>query len=295
MALFKDLTKFGLGKYENTKILAEDKNKKNGDNENQEAEVKKEEDFLFDKHYECPVCGYEFTAKCMKVGKVKAEGKDTDLKPIYGEIDPLKYDAITCDRCGYSSITRYYGKVTTRQCKLIKGEIGANFSGINNRLEKYSYDDAIERHKLAVITTIVKGSSNSERAYTCLKLAWIIRSKRKSLPKEEIQQIKELYEDEMECLQSVYDGFITAMANEAFPIAGMDENTYMYILSDIARKLKRYDEAAKLIGTVITSRGASSRLKDEALKLKELIKKDMKEEAARAAAQTSTVANKLTN
>ena len=41
------------------------------------------------------------------------------------------------------------------------------------------------------------------------------------------------------------------------------------------RKLKKYDESIKLLGDVITSKSTNSRLKDEALKLKEIIKEEV--------------------
>lgn len=283
MGLFSDLSKFGLGKYENAKILEEDKKKTELSNKAVTEEVvKKEEDFLFDKHYECPVCNNTFVSKCMKVGRVKPVSKDTDLRPIYADgIDPIKYDAIACPKCGYAAITRYFGKITPKQTKAVMEGIGNSFKGINNHLEKYTYDDAIERYKLAMVNTIVKGAKSSERAYTCFKLSWVIRAKRENLLDFDPQK-KGLYADELECLKNSYEGFVNAMQNEAFPIAGMDENTFKYILADMARKLKRYEESAKLISSVVTSRAASARLKDEALKLKELIKEDMKNDKEKA-------------
>lgn len=272
MGLFSDMGKFGLSKYEKADVLAE-KNKMAVEKQVEAPVVKVEEDFLYDKHYECPVCGLPFVSKSIKIGRVKAVGKDTDLRPIYDQLDPIKYDIITCDKCGYSSITRYFGKLSTRQARDIKAEIGTTFSGIDNSMSKFSYDDAILRYKLAVISSIVKNAKNSERAYTCLKLAWIIRGKRLSLDKND-EAIKGLYEDELECLKNAYDGFVKAISNEPFPIAGMDENTLKYILADLARKLKKYEESARFIASVLQSRAASSRLKDEALKLKELVKQE---------------------
>ena len=60
-----------------------------------------------------------------------------------------------------------------------------------------------------------------------------------------------------------------------FPIAGMDESTLKYIMADLARKLKRYEESARLLASVLTSKATNHRLKDAALDLKELIKKDV--------------------
>jgi hypothetical protein len=149
---------------------------------------------------------------------------------------------------------------------------------LENQVEVYSYDDAIIRHKLALICSIVKHAKNSERAYTSLKLSWILRGKRLTLDfknEKEKEEIKNLYLDELECIKNAYEGFNIAMSSEDYPIAGMDEMTLKYIMSDLARKLKKYDVSLKFTGDIITSKGASNRIKDKALRQKELIKQDM--------------------
>lgn len=277
MGIFSGLGKFGLGNFEDTKVIDNKTSitRQQIDQIAPKVEEKKEEDVLFDKHYVCPVCDLGFTSKCIKAGKLKVSGKDTDLRPLYDWVDPIKYDVISCDKCGYSSLTRFFGKLSTRQMKEIKEKIGDNFGGLNYSSDVYSYDDAIERYKLALLSTVVKNAKNSERAYTCLRMAWVIRGKRISVGSKS-EEYKQLYFDELDCLKNAYDGFILAISNEPFPIAGMDENTLKYILADIARKLKKYDESVKLLGDVITSKTTNKRLKDEALKLKELIKDELK-------------------
>lgn len=280
MGIFSDMDRFGLGGYSDIDVI--EKNSISGvkshgrdDMVPEKTPEEKEKEALFSKHYTCPVCDLTFTVKCVKAGKVKLSGKDTDLRPIYEDMDPLKYDAITCDKCGYSALTRYFGKLSTMQIVDIRKEIGSKFSGIDNHLEIYSYDDAIIRHKLALLTSVVKRAKNSERAYTSMKLAWVLRGKRLSL-KPGSPEIKELYKEELECVANAYDGYMQAISRELFPIAGMDELTLQYLMADMARKLKKYNEAAKLITNVLTSKSASARLKDQALTLKELIKDDMK-------------------
>lgn len=45
-----------------------------------------------------------------------------------------------------------------------------------------------------------------------------------------------MYMDERECLKNAYEGFLKAISSEAFPMAGMDENTLQYLLADLARE-----------------------------------------------------------
>lgn len=287
MGIFSGLEKLGLKNLDNTEVIEKKKSDSAGKAVTETIE-KKEKDFIFDRRYECPACGLTFSSKSVKATGVKTVGKDSDLRPVYDLFDPLKYDAVTCDKCGYSAISRFLKNCTSRQAKLVKDNISMGFSGIDNEKETFDYDDAIIRHKLALACAVVKKAKNSERAYTSLKLAWVLRGKRLTLnAKDESKhnEIKELYKDEMECLANAYEGFEIAMSSENYPIAGMDELTLKYIMSDIARKQKRFEVALKFTGDIVTSRAASNRIKDEALKQKELIKQDMK--AASAAVHNS--------
>ncbi len=278
MGLFSDMEKLGLGHLDGSEVIERKDSKVSGVSPDVEQAAKllerKEEDYIFDKKYTCPVCDLGFTSKCVKSGKVKLSGHDTDLRPTYDFMDPLKYDIVACSYCGYSSLVRYYGRLSMRQIKDLKAKIGNSFRGLPDVEGAYSYDDALTRYKLAVLCSVVKGAKNGERAYTCLKTAWIIRGKKLMLD-EKSAEYKELEKDEMDCIKNAYDGFVLAISNEPFPIAGMDENTLKYIMADLARKLKKYEESARLLSAVLTSKSANHRLKDAALELKELIKRDV--------------------
>lgn len=239
----------------------------------------KEEDMLFDKHYRCPVCDMEFKSKCVMSGKAKLIGTDSDLRPRYQNIDCIKYDVVVCNHCGYSSLTRFYNMVTTAQGKLIKESISSSFKPIEYESDIYSHDEAILRYQLALANTMVKRGRASEKAYTCLKLAWLYRGKAESLDETDIDyatKLEEVTEEEEKFITNAYKGFTLAMEKEAFPICGMDEPTYIYVLADLARRCKDYEIAIKLISQIVVSRSASSKVKDKARELKEIIREELK-------------------
>lgn len=72
-------------------------------------------------------------------------------------------------------IKQVFGNLTDGQIKLITGTVTANFKGMPEYGDIYTYDEAISRLKLVLLSTIVKKGKNSEKAYTCLKLAWVYR------------------------------------------------------------------------------------------------------------------------
>jgi len=236
-----------------------------------------EADILFDKAYTCPVCDTEFKAKTVRTGKVKLESADTDLRPKYQLMDALKYDAIVCPHCGYAALNRFFNYVASVQRKLIKEQICANFNGLEETGAVYSYDDAIARHKLALVNTIVKKGKVSERAYTCLKLAWVIRGKAENLPADTPDKDKilaQLKKEEDELIMNAYEGFTQAFMKENFPICGMDEITSTYLVADLARRSGKYEEALRWISKVITAREANERIKNKARELKEIIQEE---------------------
>mgnify|MGYP003300610922 CR=1 FL=1 len=270
--LFSGLEEFGLGGLKNVEVYEHDAPK--GDGKVVEKHKVTEGELLFEKSYTCPVCDKEFKSKTVRTGKIKLISADTDLRPKYQLVDSLKYDAIVCPHCGYAALSRYFNYITSAQAKFIKEQISSNFKGLVNEGDTYSYDEAIARHKLALLSTIVKKSKQSEKAYTCLKLAWLCRGKCENLPNDtnDYEQVKKkLEEEELSFITKAYEGFIGAFSKEVFPMCGMDEHTTTYLVADLARRCGKYDEAKRWISKVLTARDAKDRIKAKAREVKELI------------------------
>ncbi len=239
-----------------------------------EVQEKNEIDYLFEKTHTCPVCDEEFKCSAVRTGKAKLIGTDTDLRPRYQGVDPLKYDAIVCPRCGYAGVNRFFTVITTPQAKLVMDQIGKKFNAKLKLDGVFSYDDAILFHRLALASAVVKRSKLSERAYTCLKIAWLLRAKQEEETTPEKEKT-ELYKQELEFLKSAYEGFSEAMSKENYPICGMDENTMYCMLADVGRRIGHYEEAGRMISKVIVSRTAPDRIKNKARDIKDLIVEDM--------------------
>jgi hypothetical protein len=281
MSIFSGLESLGLGKLKDMDVYEDEKSKEEKEKAPKADDKPKvsEADILFEKSYTCPCCDKEFKAKTVRTGKVKLASQDTDLRPKYQLMDALKYDAIVCPHCGYAALNRFFNYLSDGQRKLVKEQISANFKGMEEDKEVYSYEDAITKHKLALVNTIVKKGKTSEKAYTCLKFAWILRGKAEELPKDTPDYdkvIKELGEQEKELISDAYEGFTQAFMKETFPICGMDELTCTYLVADLARRSGKYDEAMRWVSKVITARDANERIKNKAREIKELIQSENK-------------------
>lgn len=278
--ILSGLSKLGLSKIEDMDIFDnKEKHEEHSTVENHTEKFPKEEDFLYEKTYECPVCYKKFKNKTVMSGKAKLLSVDIDLRPRYQGIDCIKYDCVVCEHCGYAVLTRFFGALSQMQIKGVRENICENFKGINYENEIFSYDDAITRYQLALANSIVKRAKNSERAYACLKLAWLYRTKAETICETDIdylEKFEECKDEEDKYVAAAYEGFIKAMGSEYFPICGMDEATLTYLLADLARRMGDYEESGRLISKVLTSRNANNKIKDRARELKDILKNEMK-------------------
>ncbi len=271
--LLSGLAGLGLDKLENVNIYEEPEKEE----KQQAKEVKvAEKDLIYEKTMECPVCGESFPVKIMKTGKAKLLGTDQDLRPKYEGIDAVKYDVILCTKCGYAALSRFFPAVTSGQAKLIKENISKNVQLSTCTEEIYSYDYALERYKLSLANAVVKRARVSEKAYVCLKSAWLLRGYAESLEAEgQTDKLEQMKAEEEEYLQNAYNGLVEARQSESFPICGMDESTIDYLVAVLALHLKKYDVAGKLITTILTT-STNARTKDKARDLKEQLLAELK-------------------
>lgn len=282
MNLFEGLEKFGI-KAEGMTSLFEDEKKKTVSEDGKTAveEIPTEDAFLLEKGIRCAVCDKGFKTKMVKNGRVKRLESDDDLRPRYQYIDILKYDIASCPNCGYTAMNRYFDHLSSAQIKLIKEQVCANFKPTDGAEPAiYDYDTAINRYKLALFTTMVKKGKTSEKAYSCLKIAWLYRGKAESLDpndpateeaKKECKQQEEMF------YQQAYEGFMKAVSSEMFPMCGMDQNTMDYLLAYMSAHFKRYDVASKCIANILQSQTAQNKTKERARDLKDKIMAELKQ------------------
>lgn len=281
MGLLSGLADLGLGNLENIDIYEEPEKKETKikkDAEEKDSEIQ-EKDLIYDKSFECPVCSHKFTSKITKTGKARLLGMDRDLRPIHEGIDVQKYDVVLCPKCGYAALVRYFPHMTSVQAKMIKEQISKNVHLHEYKDETYSYLEALERYKLALVNTVVKRGKNSEKAYICLKMGWLLRGYAEELKaneKSSPEELKEVYAQEENDILNAYKGFAEALKTESLPMCGMDEVTIDYLMAALAMRFKEYENASRLVAKIITSPSANARTKDKARALKEELLEELR-------------------
>ncbi len=280
--LLAGLDKLGLGKLEGMDLFEEQTETVVKPEEKAAKPQFNEEEVLFDKTYECPVCYGTIKERTLRTGKVKLLHTDMDLRPVYEHMEPLKYDVITCSHCGYAVLSRYFQGLTSVQVKEVKEKISKSFKGSDEKKTTYTYEEAIERYKLCLVNTIVKHGKASEKAYICLKAGWLVRSMMENMDPDDADYAakrQNAREQEKEFLRNALEGFIAARQAESYPMCGMDETTVEYLIAVLAMEFEKYEVAAKLITQIIVSPSANSRVKDKAREVKEILRVKMREKS----------------
>jgi len=265
------LEKFGLN-VEDVSLFEEEKLKQEESVEKVEDEIPSETEFLLEKGVRCQACEKVFKTKVIKSGRVKRMEPDPDLRPRHQFIDTLKYGITSCPYCGYTAMSGNFESLTNAQAKLIKETVSSRFKPTTEPdPDFYSYDQAMDRYKLALFNTIVKKGKVSERAFLCLKMSWLLRGKCEEMP-QETQEEKLAFEkckdEELELYTQAYDGFIMATSTEMYPMCGMEQSTVDFLIAYMAFSLEKLDVASRYVSGLLTSQGANRKMKDKALDLK---------------------------
>ncbi len=229
-------------------------------------------ELVFRKTCKCPVCDKEFKNLTVKQGKARPEGTDLDLKPRYKNIETLKYDVLLCPNCGYAALEKYFNRVSARQIKELSSQIKESFAVKIEDKDEFSFEDAVLRYRLALLSCQVKGVKESETGYVCLKFGWLYRAYLQTL-EETDKKRTEVVEKMDYYLNKAYDLLLFARQNEHGNIAGMDETTLDCLLAGLSLYIKRYDETKRLVSGILTSRIAAKRAKDHAREIKEELEK----------------------
>lgn len=205
---------------------------------------------LFDKKIICPVCNSTFYQKAVKVKSPRIISKDSDFFIRYKSINPYFYDVWICNSCGYSSLKSEFFKLRDFQKNQILEKISPKWSK-KNYPEILNVDNAIERYKLALITSNIINKRATISAIITLKLAWMYRLK------EDSNLESFFLEKSLTC-------FLDAFYNDPFPIFGLQRDGLTYLIGDLYRRLNDNKNAILWFSQVITSINASPKIKEMA-------------------------------
>lgn len=208
----------------------------------------KNEKNTFLKNITCPVCSSNFKSISVKTNSPRVISRDSDFFIRHSVINPYLYDVIICDSCGYSSMKSEFDKIKTFQCDLVKTRITPKWKS-KTYTTVFTEAIAIERYKLALLTSIMIDAKTSSKAMICLKTAWMYRLLDDST-------------NENILLGQALEGFKEVFINETLPVYGLDSFSIMYLIAELSRRLNNNEEALKWYSKTITTVGASYKIKE---------------------------------
>lgn len=275
MSFLSSLEKFGLGdmsEMDITESAETDKKEEEAVAEPVRQEPQ-ETDFLIAKRFKCPVCDAKVSALTVRGTKLKRIEPDLDLRPRHMYIDALKYNTVFCTNCGYAAMTDSFSPLSAFQIKRLKEQVQAKFT-CKPQEDKatYTYEEAVDRYQMCLLSAMVKNVKLSEKSYLCLKIAWLYRELMVPKPEDTKEEaiskwkMKEQYDG---FYRQAYEGFLKAISQEAPPFCGMKTATVEYLLANMAVYFEDIPVANRYLSSLLFSKTVSTKMKSHCAQLKE--------------------------
>jgi uncharacterized protein (DUF2225 family) len=186
---------------------------------------------------QCKMCEISFNSPKVRPSFKKMINKDSDFCGYYKEINPEYYVVRVCPFCGYSTTENFSERITNAQKQVFHERIGSNwtmrdYNGLRN------WDDAMHTFKLALVCAQTKEEKPRVIAGILHHIAWLYREKNET-------------ELENKFLEFALQAYI-----DVFETESMDVNNarLMYMIGELHRRLKNYNEAIKWFGRVINDK-----------------------------------------
>lgn len=195
-------------------------------------------EFLYDKDVKCPVCTKNFKVTKIKSKGCKVSSRDSDFCVYYEGLNPLFYDIWVCENCGYASQGEKFEEINSKDSRTIHENIAPKWNKRSFAGER-SIEMAIESFKLALLNLQLRKAKSSEIAKICIRLSWLYRMNKD--------------EKELDFLKFALKYYTETYEKERFPADKLDENTCLYMIGELNRRVGNYEEAVKWLSRLISS------------------------------------------
>jgi len=193
---------------------------------------------LYNKDVTCPVCKKKISITKVKSKACRVSSRDTDFCVYYEGLNPLWYEVWVCENCGYASQADKFEEIADRDAKALLEKLAPKWKKRSYSGER-DIDNAIETFKLLLYNLQLRKAESSDYAKVCIRIAWLYRLKKDEKEKEFIGHALKYYRE--------------AYEKERFPIDKLDENTCLYMIGELNRRVGNYEEAVKWLSRLISS------------------------------------------
>jgi uncharacterized protein (DUF2225 family) len=214
---------------------------------------------LFDREFHCPVCDTVFKNKIIRSGKNRLNGQDIDLRGHFEPVDAEKYNVLMCPECGHAAMSRYFNVSPGKKAEAIREWMKPEPEPEDPSF--YTYEMAINRIRAAMKDAMIRSAKTSETGYIALHSAWLLRGYREQMEKDATDEhpvdetkCKRLKDAEEMYIAMATERLTQAVTAESFPICGMEEQTFQYLLAALHYKTGKYAEAMRFLLPVLQDR-----------------------------------------
>jgi uncharacterized protein (DUF2225 family) len=186
---------------------------------------------------DCAFCGSAFQTSRVRPSFKKSTQTDTDFCVHYKDINPDYYVVRVCPLCGYASTENSTTKFTPAQRTEFQDRVAANWS-LKDYGNERSWDEALHTYKLALVCAQVRKEKDRVIAGLLHHIAWLYRYK------NDVEQ-------ENRFLKFALDAYTNMFETEGGDI---NNARLMYLVGELNRRLKIYNDAVKWFGRVINDK-----------------------------------------
>lgn len=194
---------------------------------------------VYNSEIECPVCGKSTIITKVRSKFVKLVSQDEDFCPHYQTINPVFYEAWVCSQCGYAAHSSVFPDISIHDQKCVLQIITPKWT-CRSFCGERDVHQALDAFKIVLYNLMVREASSYEFGKVCLRIAWLYR-------------YMEQEDEECRFLKFAHDYYKKAFTSEHTPGDKLDQYSCMYIVGELARRLKNYEEAISWFGRLISA------------------------------------------
>ena len=193
---------------------------------------------LYDRHYTCSACDYEFTSKQVKTSAVRAKERRRDFHTIFAGDNPTFYGIICCPNCGYAQFeSDFKENLNYKNKEIIKASISENWKKQDYTQER-DIQDAIKVHKIALVNYKTLKVKQAVIGKLMLRLAWYY---------DELGNEDEV----LKYTKLALEAFVKSYETEKQEDAEEKELEIIYLIGELNRQLKNFKEAIRWFDMVV--------------------------------------------
>lgn len=188
----------------------------------------------------CPVCDSNIEYTKVRSKTIRLIKQDSDFCPYYEGENPIFYEAVICPECGYGAHVTSFSNINRYDKDKVRNKITSKWHKRSFTGQR-TVEQALEAFKIVLLNLNNVEGLKSEIAKICMRIAWLYRYKEESL-------------NEKMYLKYALVNYKEAYSQEDLTEEGkLDEYTCLYIIGELCKRLKLYEESTQWLSRLIMS------------------------------------------